>query len=95
MKEQNKTPERELHEMKIANPSDAEFNTLVIRMLRELSEHGKSIWKDMKATLSKINKNCQGTNSEGKGGRIQINALEHKGGINIQPEQNEETRIQK
>ena len=49
----------------------------------------------MKFTLSEVKKYLQGTNSEGKEARIQINVLEHKGGINIQPEQNEETRIQK
>ena len=32
-------------------------------------------------------KNLQGTNSEGKETRIQINNLEHKEKINIQPEQ--------
>ena len=38
---------------------------------------------------------CQGTNSEGKETWIQINGWEQKEQINIQPEQNEETRIQK
>ena len=33
MKEQIKTPEKELNEMEISNLSDAEFKTLVIRML--------------------------------------------------------------
>ena len=33
MKEQNKPPEKELNEIKIANLSDAEFKTLVIWML--------------------------------------------------------------
>ena len=69
--------------MEIANLSDAEFKTLVIRMLREITEYGKNIREEMKVTLSEILKNLQGTNSEGKGGRIQINDLEHKGGINI------------
>ena len=36
MKEQNKTPEKALNETKIANLSDAEFKTLVIRMLASL-----------------------------------------------------------
>ena len=36
MKEQIKTPEKELNEMEISNLSDAEFKTLVIRMLRNL-----------------------------------------------------------
>ena len=37
----------------------------------------------------------QGTNSEGKETGIQINDMEQKEEINIQPEKNEETRIQK
>ena len=49
----------------------------------------------MKAMQSKIKENVQGTNSEGKETRTQINGLEQKEEINIQPEQNEETRIQK
>ena len=43
VKEQNKTPEKELSETEIANLSDAEFKTLVvIRMLRELTEYSKN-----------------------------------------------------
>ena len=42
-----------------------------------------------------IKENIQGTNSEGKETRPQINNLEPKEEINIQLEQNEETRIQK
>ena len=38
MKEQIKTPEKELKEMEISNLSDAMFKTLVIRMFKELSE---------------------------------------------------------
>ena len=49
----------------------------------------------MKAMESEIKKNIQGTNSEGKETGTQINNLEQKEEINIQPEQNEETRIQK
>ena len=44
---------------------------------------------------SEIKKNIQGINSEGKETGTQINNLEQKEEINIQPEQNEETRIQK
>ena len=43
MKEQNKTPEKELSKMEIANLSDAEFKTLVIRMLRDLIEYRECI----------------------------------------------------
>ena len=49
----------------------------------------------MKATQSEIKKNIQGTNSDGKETGTQINGLDQKEEINIQPEQNEETRIQK
>ena len=44
---------------------------------------------------SDIKENIQGTNREGKETRTQINGLDQKEEINIQPEQNEETRIQK
>ena len=43
MKEQNKTPEKELNKMEITNISDAEFKMLVIRMLKERIDYGKSI----------------------------------------------------
>ena len=44
---------------------------------------------------SEIKENVQGTNSDGKETGTQINSLDQKEQINIQPEQNEETRIQK
>ena len=92
MKEQIKTPEKELSDEEIANLSDAEFKTLVIRMLTDMIEYSHKI-KEMKAIQSEIKKNIQGTNSEGKENRNQINDLEQKEEINIQLEQNEETRI--
>ena len=49
----------------------------------------------MKDTQSEIKENVQGTKSDRKETRTQINNLEQKEEINIQPEQNEETRIQK
>ena len=42
-KEQVKTPEKELNKMEICNLSCVEFKTLVIRMLKELSEDLNSI----------------------------------------------------
>ena len=96
MKEQNKTAEKELRKMETADLSDAEFKTLVIRMLREITEYCKSTREEIKATLSEIKKNPQvGTNSEGKEVRIQINNLEYKEELNVRREQNEETTIQK
>ena len=48
----------------------------------------------MKVALCEIKKNLQGTNSNEKETRTQIKGLEHKEERNIQPKQNEETRIQ-
>ena len=79
----------------IANLSDAGFKILVIRMLREMIEYGCKIKEEGKAMKSEIRKDVQGTNSEGKETGAQINDLEQKEEINIQPGQNEETRIQK
>ena len=94
MKEQIKTPEKELSDKKIANLSDAQFKTLVvIRMLIELIELGHKMKKQMQATQSEIKQNIQGTNSEEKETRTQNNDLEQKEEINSKPEQNEETRI--
>ena len=45
VKEQIKTTEKELNEMEISNVLDAEFKTLVIRMLKELSKALSSIKK--------------------------------------------------
>ena len=95
MKKQIKTPEKELSKMKIANPWDADFKTLVVRILRDLTEYGKCTREEMKATLTGIKKNPQGTNSEGKEARVQINDLEHKEEINSWPVQNEEAWILK
>ena len=64
-------------------------------MLTELVEYGHKLEEKMKAMQSEIKENVQGTNSEGKETKTQINDLEQKEEINIQPEQNEETRILK
>ena len=67
MKEQNKTPEKEQNKMDISNLSDAEFKTLVIRMLKELSEYLNCIKKDPLRNDGNTNgnkkNNLQGTNS--------------------------------
>ena len=57
MKEQIKTPEEQLSNKEIANLSDAEFKTLVIRMLTELIELSHTIKEEMKATQSEIKEN--------------------------------------
>ena len=38
IKEQNKTPEKELNKMELSNLPDAELKTLVIRITKELKE---------------------------------------------------------
>ena len=66
MKEQIKTPEKELNKMEISNLSDAEFKTLVLRMLKELIGYLNSIKKiqsEMKDTLIEMKNNLQGNNS--------------------------------
>ena len=65
MKEQNKTPEKELNEIEISKLSDTKFKTLVIRMLKELTGYFNSIktLAEMKVTLSKIKKNLQRTST--------------------------------
>ena len=95
MKEQIKTPKVELNDEEIANLSDAEFKTLVIRMLTEMVEYGHKTEQEVKAMQSEIKKNIQEINSEEKETGTQINSLEQKEEINIQSEHNEETRIQK
>ena len=96
MKEQIKAPEKiQLSKKEIANLSDAQFKTLAIRKLTELVEYGCKLDEKMKAMLSEIKENVQGTNSEGKETRDQINGLEQKEERNIQPGQNEEKRIPK
>ena len=81
MKEQNKAPGKELSEMEVSNLSDAEFQTLVIRMLREHVGYCNSIKKaqaEMKVALTEIKKNPLETNSGGDKAKIQINNMEHK-----------------
>ena len=95
MKEHIKAPKIKLSNEEIANLSDAEFKTLVIRMLTEMIEYGHKMEEEMKAMQSEIKENVQGTNSDRKETGTRINGLEQKDEINIQSEQNEEKRIQK
>ena len=95
MKEQIKAPEKiQQSDKQTANLSDAEFKTLIIRMFTEMVDYGCKIEDKMKAMQSEIKKSAQGTTSEGKETGTQINSLEQKEEINIQPEQKEETIIQ-
>ena len=95
MKEQIKAPEKiQLSKEEIANLSDAQLKTLVIRMLTELVEYGHKLDEKLKAMLSEIKENVQGTDSDGKETGTQINGVDQKEERNIQPEQNEGIRNQ-
>ena len=64
-------------------------------MLTEMVKNGSKREEQGKAMQSEIKQNIQGTNSEGKETRTQINDVDQKEEVNIQPEQKEETGIQK
>ena len=96
MKQHIKAPEKiQLSSEQIANLSDAQFKTLVIRMLTDLFEFGRKLDEKMKAMLRETKENVQGTNSDAKETGTQINGVDQKEERNIQPEQNGETRIRK
>ena len=92
MKQQIKAAQKiQLSNEEIANLSDAQFKTLVIRMLTELVEFGRKLDEKMKAMLRETKENVQGTNSDAKETGTQINSVHQKEERNIQPEKNEET----
>ena len=65
MKEQIKAPEIiQLSSEQIANLSDAQFKTLVIRMLTEIVEYSCKIMEEMKATQSEIKIYREPTNQQ-------------------------------
>ena len=64
-------------------------------MVTDMVECGRRIEEKVKAVQREIKESVQGTNTDGKETGTQINGLEQKEEINIQPEHKEETRIQK
>ena len=79
--------------MEISNLSDAEFKTLVIRMLKELSKDLSSIKNtqlEMKDTLIEIKNTLQGNNNRVDEAENQINDLEH-----MEAKNNQSTRRRK
>ena len=84
MTEHFKAPEKiQLSEEEIANLSDAQFKTLVIKMLTELVDSVRKPDEKMKPMLRETKENVQGTNSDSKETGTQINSLEQKEEINI------------
>ena len=85
MKEQIKAPEKiQLSNEEIANLSDAQLKTLVIRELTELVEFGHKLDEKMKAMLRETKENVQGTNSDAKETGTQVNSVDQKEKRNIQ-----------
>ena len=79
LKQQIKVPEKiQLSHEEIANLSDAQFKTLVIRIFTEMVKYGHKIEEKVKAMKSEIKENIQDTKSEGKETGTQINGLEQK-----------------
>ena len=73
MTEHFKAPEKiQLSEEEIANLSDAQFKTLVIKTLTELAEYVRKPDEKMKPMLRETKENVQGTNSDGKETGTQI-----------------------
>ena len=87
MTEHFKAPEKiQLSNKEIANLSDAQFKTLVIKMLTELVEFVQQVDEKMKPMLRETKENVQGTNSEAKETGTQISGVDQKEERNIQPE---------
>ena len=73
MKELIQAPKIELSDEETANLSDAEFITLVIRMLTEMVQYSRKIEEKVKAMQNEIKENAQATNSDGKKLRTYLN----------------------
>ena len=73
----------------MANLSDAQFKTLVVRKLTELVEFSHKLDEKMKDMLSEIKENVQGTNSYGKETGTQINSVDQKEGRKKHPTRKE------
>ena len=96
MTEHFKAPEKiQLSDEEIANLLDAQFKTLVIKILTELVEFVQKPDEKMKPMLRETKENVQGTNSDAKETGTQINGVDQKEGRNIQPEKNEEQEFKK
>ena len=64
-------------------------------MLTELAECDHKLDENMKPMLRETKENVQGTNRDGNETGTEVNGMDQREERNIQPEKNEETRIQK
>ena len=89
MTEHFKAPEKiQLSKEEIANLSDAQFKTLLIKTLTELVEFVRKLDEIMKPMLRETKETVQGTNSDAKETETQINGVDQKEERHIQPEKN-------
>ena len=96
MKELIKAPEKNTTKHQgDSQPIRCRVQNTAIRMLTEMVEYGRKMEEKVEGMQSEMKRNVQGTNSEGKETGTETNSLEQKEEINIQPEQNNETRIPK
>ena len=90
MTEHFKAPEKiQLSEEEIANLSDAQFKTLVIKTLIEVVESVRKQDEKMKPMLRETKENVQGTNSDAKETGTQINGVDQKEGRKKHPTRKE------
>ena len=73
----------QLRSEQIDNLSDAQFKTLVIRMLTELVEFDCKLDEKMKAMPRETKENVQGTNSDAEETGTQTNGVDQKEERNI------------
>uniref|UniRef100_A0A671G8T5 L1 transposable element RRM domain-containing protein n=1 Tax=Rhinolophus ferrumequinum TaxID=59479 RepID=A0A671G8T5_RHIFE len=109
IREQNKAPEKELSETEIRNLSDAEFQTLAIRMLNDLRENFNREIGSIKMEMEAIKKNqseikdtimemktiLHGINCRLNEAEDPTSDVEDKVAENTEPGQQKEKRIQK
>ena len=90
MREQIKTPEKELNKMETSNLCGVEFKTLFVRILKELTEDLDSIKKiqsETKDPLIEIKNNLQENTNRVDKAKNEINDLEHRAAKHNQSEQ--------
>ena len=96
MKEQINSPEKNTTKwQRDSQPIRCTVQNTGNQDAHKIVEYGHKIEEKIKAMQTEIKKNVQGTNSDGKETGTQINGVDQKEESNIQPEKNEETRIQK
>ena len=57
MKEQNKTPEKQLNEMEIGNLPEKEFRIMIVKMIQDLGKTMEAKIEKMQECLTKTQKN--------------------------------------